>query len=227
MSTKVSPPPEAGRRRLDLREALLDAASEMLMRDGPDGISLRKLAAKVGTSTMSVYTIFGGKDGLQVALFEEAYERLADTHYAVARNPEPILWLWDLACAYRQFALKNPAYYALMISLTMPVLSSIRRDTEDSKPAARFISHHRAYSNLLEAVNACVADGSMSNDLDPRIIADALWATVHGLCSLELSGFYSTQQAAEKRFNFCADASIRGMLTPEGVQRLNKAIAAV
>jgi AcrR family transcriptional regulator len=224
MNTEEKSRSRSDQRKQDQRVALLDAASEMLIHDGPEGISLRKLAAKVGTSTMSVYTVFGGKEGLRLALFEEAYDRLADAHHAVKRNPEPILWLWDLACAYRQFALRNPAYYTLMISLMLPVLSSLRHDTGDAPaPHARFISDHRAYSNLFEAVKACIKSGSMPDDVDAQVIADSLWATVHGLCSLELAGFYSSREAAEKRFNFCANASIRGMLTPAGVKRLDEA----
>src|SRR3569833_622612 len=46
----------ANPRRDAQRAALLDAASRMLMHGGPDAISLRKLAAEVGTSTMAVYT---------------------------------------------------------------------------------------------------------------------------------------------------------------------------
>ena len=77
MSTQVQES-AADARRSAQREALLDAASEMLVHGGPDAISLRKLAARVGTSTMAVYTAFGGKDGLIAALFMEAFDRLAN-----------------------------------------------------------------------------------------------------------------------------------------------------
>jgi len=219
MTIKNAPPKRAA--KSDLRCRLLDHAGKLLLREGPDGISLRKLASEAGTSTMSVYTLFGSKEGLRIALFEEGFDRLADAHFSTPRHPEPILWLWNLACAYRGFALQHPALYALMISLTLPVLSSLRRESEPS----RVITQHRAYTNLLEAVEACVAEGSMPEKPGAQVIADALWATVHGLCSLELAGFYSSREAAEKRFNFCANAAMRGMLTASGIRRLDKAIA--
>ncbi|ABS64263.1 transcriptional regulator, TetR family [Parvibaculum lavamentivorans DS-1] len=220
MSNETSP--AADNRRTAQREALLDAASEMLMLGGPDAISLRKLATKVGTSTMAVYTAFGGKEGLITALFEEAFDRLAATELAVPRNPEPLLWLADLARAYRSFALKNPSYYALMISATLPVPASLRHSNQaEGEPPARSITRHPSYQTLLDAVEACVADGSLPSDIEAEILADALWAAVHGLSSLELAGFHISAEAAEKRFNVTAGAVLRGLLTPAGLKKLD------
>lgn len=219
MSTDEKTNPAETRRNAQ-REALLDAASEMLVHGGPDAISLRKLAAKVGASTMAVYTAFGGKEGLITALFEEAFDRLAAAQNAVPRNPEPILWLASLSRAYRDFALKNPSYYALMISATLPLPASLRHDEPASgEPAARSIARHPSYQNLLDAIEACIAEGSMPADAGPAIIADALWATVHGLCSLELAGFHLSAEDAEKRFGVAAGAVMRGLLTPKGLKK--------
>jgi hypothetical protein len=52
------------------------------------------------------------------------------------------------------------------------------------------------------------------------VLADALWAAVHGLCSLELAGFHDSADAAETRFNVTTGAILRGLLTPEGLKKL-------
>lgn len=212
----------ADKRRNAQRAALLDAASEMLMRGGPDAISLRKLASKVGASTMAVYTAFGGKEGLIAALFEEAFDRLADAQNAVPRSPEPLLWLEGLGRAYRRFALDNPSYYALMISVTMPVSEAMRHEKRSvANPPARGISRYASYQNLYDAVQACIDDGSFAAGVDAMMIADAFWATVHGLCSLELAGFYASAEDAQARFSFTCFAVMRGLLTEKGLARLN------
>ena len=212
----------ADRRRVAQRATLLDAASEMLMRGGPDAISLRKLAAKVGTSTMAVYTAFGGKEGLIAALFEEAFDRLAAAQRSVPKSPEPLLWLEGLGRAYRRFAIDNPSYYALMISVTMPVSEAVRHEEpNDGVPPARRISGQAAYQYLLDAVEACIAEGSLPSDVEAQMIADALWATVHGLCSLELAGFHATSGEAEAHFTFACRAMLRGLMTQAGLARLD------
>ncbi|HUD50999.1 TetR/AcrR family transcriptional regulator [Parvibaculum sp.] len=209
------------RRRTAQRAALLDAASEMLMRGGPDAISLRKLASNVGTSTMAVYTAFGGKEGLIAALFEEAFDRLSTAQNSVPRDKEPLVWLANLGRAYRRFALENPSYYALMISVTMPVNETVRHEHPDySTPPARAISRHSSYQNLLEAIQACVEEGSMPADIHPAMIADAFWATVHGLCSLELAGFYRSADDAGEGFALTCSAVLKGLLTPKGLVKL-------
>jgi AcrR family transcriptional regulator len=221
MSTQVQESAADARRNAQ-REALLDAASEMLVHGGPEAISLRKLAARVGTSTMAVYTAFGGKEGLIFALYEEAFDRLAAAEEAVMKNPEPLLYLRDLAFAYRDFALKNPSYYALMISSTLPVPDSLRHgETGETNPTARGVTQHRSYRIMLDAVKKCVEDGALPSHHGVEVLADALWAAVHGLCSLELAGFHDSAEAAENRFNVTTGAILRGLLTPEGRKKLD------
>src|SRR5829696_293212 len=73
-----------------LRTKLLDRAAELLSSEGPEALSLRRLAADVGTSTTAVYSLFGGKPGLLAAVYDEAVRRfaLADPHlYGVMFSP--------------------------------------------------------------------------------------------------------------------------------------------
>lgn len=201
------------------RQALLDAASEMLVHEGPGALSLRKLAKMASASTMAVYTAFGGKDGLMEALFEEAFDRMAEMQASVPQDPDPMTWLGDLGAAYRAFALANPAYYALMISVTMPLTDHLPGDEEDAPPA-RSISHHPAYSYLHQAVDACIEAGLFREELATSDVADMLWAHVHGLCSLELAGYYADEKAAQARFDLSSETIMRGLVSEKGRKRL-------
>ena len=222
--TAPLPPEPANPRRDAQRVALLDAASQMLMRGGPEAISLRKLASEIGASTMSVYTAFGGKEGLISALYDEAFERLEATQRTAPRDPDPLVWLANLGHAYREFALANASYYALMISVTMPV-SQAMRHAQPSGVAlpARGISSHPSYQYLLDAVKTCIAEGYFSADVEAVMIADAFWAGVHGLCSLELAGFHASAKQAEARFVTTTRAVMTGFLTSKGRSRMNMA----
>ena len=59
-----------------LRLRLLECAGTALSTGGLAALSLRTLAAAVGTSTTAVYALFGGKPGLLEALHAEAFSRL-------------------------------------------------------------------------------------------------------------------------------------------------------
>ena len=58
----------------DLRAALVAAAAAQIAAGGPTGLSLRALAAQVGTSTNAIYAMFGGKPELIGAVLEAADE---------------------------------------------------------------------------------------------------------------------------------------------------------
>lgn len=215
------------KRRSAQRTALLDAASEMLVHGGHESISLRKLAAKVGTSTMSVYTAFGGKDGLIEALIDEGFKRLSIALAQVPRNKEPLLWLRNLGTGFRHFALENQAYYALMTSVTMPLSAEERHDNPGySDLPSRAITRHPAYRVLLDAIKACIDEGSFPANLSPIAISESFWATIHGLCSLELAGFYKNENDARAAFTLTAFAVMRGLMTPKGLAKLDALLAA-
>ena len=75
-----------------LRTRLLECAGATLSTGGLAALSLRALAADVGTSTTAVYALFGGKPGLLEALHAEAFSRLGarlDATPAAQDPPHP------------------------------------------------------------------------------------------------------------------------------------------
>ena len=46
----------------DTSRALLAAAHRLLAEDGPEALTVRRIANEAGMSTMNVYSRFGGKD---------------------------------------------------------------------------------------------------------------------------------------------------------------------
>ena len=72
------PPPARRRRRAPTttREALLAAAHDLLATEGPAALTVRRIAAAAGMSTMNVYSRFGGKDGVLDELFIDGFRRL-------------------------------------------------------------------------------------------------------------------------------------------------------
>src|SRR3954451_21013746 len=65
------PRPKATERRAPTRRRLLDAAIEVVAKEGFDGASVDAIARKAGFSVGAVYSNFAGKDDLFLALFDE------------------------------------------------------------------------------------------------------------------------------------------------------------
>jgi len=161
-----------------LRVRLLDTAAALLTSEGPDALSLRRLAAAAGTSTSAVYALFGGKPGILRALFIEAFSRFRAHLDKVTPSGDPLADLLALGHAYRASALADPHLYAVMFGSPVPGFEPAPADYAQAE--ATFIP-------LLDMVRRALAAGLL-RDGDPGVIATALWANVHGLVSLELRG---------------------------------------
>ena len=97
-----------------LRDALLDAAGRLLTDEGPHALSTRRLTEAVGTSTQSIYTLFGGKEGLIRAMYREGFTRLSARMLDVPTTDDVLADLRGLGYAYRAAAHAGPHFYAVM-----------------------------------------------------------------------------------------------------------------
>src|SRR5436189_5969729 len=83
-------------RSTQLRSALIEAAARLIAAKGAAGMTLRGLAEEVGTSTMAVYTHFGGMPELRRAVRREGLPGLPRTWRGCppARTRSPMWRCW-------------------------------------------------------------------------------------------------------------------------------------
>lgn len=138
------------------------AALELLEEDGPEAVTMRAVAARIGIKAPSLYKHVPDKDDLETLLMAEGFRRsgaaFAD---AVADSRDP---LSAIAGVYRGWATDHPHLYRLMTHKPLP---------RDKLPAG---VEEAAARPLVEAVGG------------DRDLARAAWALAHGLTSLELAG---------------------------------------
>lgn len=161
-----------------LRNRLLDRAAELLSTHGPEALSMRKLAADADTSTSAVYSLFGGKSALVAELHMEAFRRFAEHLRAVQRTDDPTQDLIALGMAYRRSALADPHLYSIMFGRVIPGFEPSEEDR---------VQALATFEPLLSTVQRCI-DARILRDVPAEQIALALWATAHGMVSLELYG---------------------------------------
>jgi AcrR family transcriptional regulator len=180
-----------------LRRTLLDAASRLLLAEGPGALTMRRVAGAVGCSTTVLYTMFGGKEGLADALFREGFERLRRRLETVA-DDDPMRRLGALADAYRANALAERAYYGVMFQQAIPGF----------RPSAASLAAARASLEVLARAVRAAMDAGALRPGDPQPVAEVLWAAVHGVVSLELAGHFPDPAAGADRFRSLATAAI-------------------
>jgi AcrR family transcriptional regulator len=139
---------------------IVAAAVELLEQHGPDGLSMRRLAERLGIQAPSIYKHLPDKEALEAAIISLAFEQQADAFDAAVRDADDPLG--SLAIVYRRFANDHPHLYRLMTE------RELRRDL--LAPGVE----DRAARALYEAVG---------ENLDR---ARAAWAFAHGMTILEL-----------------------------------------
>src|SRR2546423_9227751 len=97
-----------------IRSALIDAAARVISQQGADALTLRGVAADVGTSTMAVYTHFGGMDELRRSVRADAFAGLAGALDAVRSTRDPVADLAAMGWAYYHYAVEHPHLYRTM-----------------------------------------------------------------------------------------------------------------
>jgi AcrR family transcriptional regulator len=167
-----------------LRERLVSAGLDALNDDGPAELTVRRVAELAGSSTMGIYTQFGGRSGMLEAIYRRGFELLRArlvtafddlTGPAAHDISERIV---AIALAYRRFALDNPALYAFMFERPLPAF--------DPSPQLRAEALGMTFRLLTDEVHRAQAAGLVAGD-DPVRPAYLLWTTMHGITSIELT----------------------------------------
>jgi AcrR family transcriptional regulator len=165
------------------RQLLLELASDLLEQHGIHGLSTRQLAERASSSTMAIYTLFGGKDGLLNALYLEGFRRL---YQALSEgSQDPLEQILHLNRQYRRFALEQPMFYRLMFEQSPPEMQL----SSESREAA-----WQSLQPLQNAIETALATGILLGT-DSQELAMHLWFTAHGVVSLELAGYLPPSHA--------------------------------
>ncbi|PKZ63002.1 TetR/AcrR family transcriptional regulator [Gordonia terrae] len=164
----------------DVRTRLLDEAVRVVAAHGVGALSVREVARAADTSTTAVYSLFGNKEGLSRAILVRAFDSFAGAQRSAVATAEGPMTLEGLGVAYVGWALENPRLYELMFS---DALAGVER-TDETRAAAT-----RAITPLREGVQAAIGAGLL-RAADTETVVASLWAQVHGMATLLLSGNY-------------------------------------
>jgi AcrR family transcriptional regulator len=139
------------------RDEVLDVAVTLLEEEGPNALTMRALAARMGIRAPSLYKHVHDKDDILAGLQERALVDLSQQ--VAAAGPG----LPALAAAYRSWARAHSRLYELATG----------------RPLAR--------ERLTPGVESAAAAPLIAAVGGDEHVARALWATMHGLVDLELS----------------------------------------
>lgn len=178
----MPPKPKTDLERQQLRSAILDAARELFVERGVEAVTMREIARRIDYSPTAIYLHFKDKEALIRELCDTDFLALAQELQAIERIADPIERLHQLGLGYVRFAVTHPNHYRLMFMTPQVIFDPDTTAIESGNP------EQDAYAHLRTMVAEAHASGRFRPDLtDPDLIAQTLWAGLHGVCSLEIA----------------------------------------
>jgi AcrR family transcriptional regulator len=191
--------------------ALLDAAERIVETEGLQALSVRRVADEAGTTTRAVYSLFGSKQGLVIALGTRAFELLGTAIAALPTTADPAADLVEAGVAvFRRFAVEHPFLVRL----------AVQRSLTSRELAAQFDA---AAADALAGLEARIAPLAAAGLLGDRAIRDAVCqfhALCEGLAAVELRGLLPADQG-ERIWRDALGAIITGFAAASGPAAAN------
>jgi AcrR family transcriptional regulator len=200
------------REQAQIREKILAAARDLFVQHGYESVSMRKIAEAIEYTPPVIYTHFKDKSDLMRELCRRDFASLVDKTVRLRRVRDPIDRILKVGLAYIRFALEHPNHYRLMFMTPPP---------PDLEPAPEDLANigdpeRDAYAMLTEAAIEAIGQGRLRPEFrDAHLVAQILWAGVHGLASLQIthkSDPWITWRGVERLSRGLCESVLRGML---------------
>jgi len=174
-----NPPPltRRERARLQLRQAILDAALAIARQDGWPAVTTRKVAEKIDYSLPTLYEHFKNKAAILEELSRLGHLQMLEILRAAhTRAADPAEGARRIALAYCNFAWQHRELYEVMYGL-----SGVRLETGTYHAEAQALraEAHRALELWARAEKVAI------RNLDDAV--QIVWSTLHGIASLALT----------------------------------------
>ena len=168
------------RQKALLRQEIIDAARDILAREGYEQLSMRKVAERIEYSPTAIYLHFQDKRDLVFQICEETFARLVDELASLeAEYPRPLDRLREGLRRYVAFGLSHPQHY-LATFVAVPREQLPEDVARYARPASNGM---RALGILHATVQAC-SSARVIRAVDAEATTRALWAAIHGVTAL-------------------------------------------
>ncbi len=194
------------KRHARTKQAILDAAQQIIVERGTEGLSMREIAQHIEYSPSGLYEYFRSKDEIIHSLCEDGFQRLTERiRYRTATDHTPTQRLIASGLAYLEFATQHKEQYMLMFN----AVPSIRLSLVE-------IGSNSAYGLLKQIVQECIDTGEFTvrDHYGQEEIAYGLWTAMHGMAMLRLTLLSEEGEALDTLNRHIIEQAVENLRTP-------------
>jgi AcrR family transcriptional regulator len=178
----MPPKPKTEAERQQLRTLIIDAARDLFVLKGVEAVTMREIAKRIGYSATSIYLHFVDKDAVLKAVCDTDFLALATSQKNIMLISDPVERLYALGRGYAAFALTHPNHYRLMFMTPHVPMCSENTSLQQNS------AEQDGYYQLKTVVEAVHDAGYFRQELtDTDLIAQTIWAGMHGACALQIT----------------------------------------
>jgi AcrR family transcriptional regulator len=161
---------------------ILAAARELFLEHGFENVSTRKIAERVGISQTALFAYYKTKDDILSRLIRDAFEELDRAIAEVDRTATDHRdWLQRGIAGYIAFGLSHPDEYRLAFMVIKAYRKPYNVEQHEQTSEGTRVGVP-IFLRLVEKVDEAMKAGVIRTDLgSPMLVAQALWASMHGL----------------------------------------------
>jgi len=179
------------RQKEEVRASILDTAWEMVVTEGWQSFSIRKIADAIEYSVPVIYSHFENKDAILLEFNRKGFQLLADTlSTAKAGKALPADQIRAMGRAYWDFAFQNKEYYQLMFGLGIPTCETVSK-----------IPAMAAFNEVITTSIVAMVPAGQQLPFDPFLKYQSFWSMLHGLVSINMSSLGKSGQTGSEHSN--------------------------
>jgi AcrR family transcriptional regulator len=191
------------REKQAVRQAILEAARDLFTTEGYRNVSIRKIAERIEYSPAAIYSYFGSKDDIYLALAEDGFRRLDAKLKTASRQGTPLQQVRAGWWAFYEFSKEQPAYFELLfVDRSVPQITDGWEGFEILQAMMA-----DAATGLQRAVDA----GELPPTLNPIAAMHVLWAALVGPSVLALCERLAPDEDRDLLAGDVLDAVIAGL----------------
>jgi AcrR family transcriptional regulator len=195
------------RERTKVRQAILDAARDLFVKQGFEHVSIRKIAERIEYSPAAIYSYFPSKDDIFFALAEEGFLLLCGDWLAqpelLPENADPLEKIRHIGWHFYEFSSKYPEHFALMfLDRTVPKLGT----------------HYELFPMLVEMkrrfaelIRLATEQGHFPAGSNPHAVSRVLMTAMLGVATARLCNRMGARESSDDLARAMIDVVVTGL----------------